>query len=335
MEKIGVHIAIATLAAVIILPTPAAAFVLHIGPYRISVPLYGRRHHHHPTHRYAVPNEVARPAARADLASALLYPRLALPAIFARIFSPTASAWPFDYSTVFRTAFAGEAAQWRPQLCQQQSDLASTITAPLRSTIEPTDMQMQFLQKLGGAIAGAEGLLATSCPSQIPAQPVARLHLIASQIKELPTALNSMRQPLQDFQQSLNDEQRARFAVMIAAPAAPEGSSEATKPGCGDAPGAVDSSIAQIDHAVQATDAERGALADLKQGLAKAANDLEAQCKTPMLPTALSRLQAIEASLDAVQRDVLSITAVLEKFESTLSEEQKARFEAMHFATRQ
>jgi len=321
VRKIGAYIAIAALAAAVFSPTSAAAFVLRIGPYHISVPFYWRRHHHPP---YA-PGGATPPESTQGVSSALLYPQFALPAIFATIFSPAVASWPFDYRSILWAAFAAAPAQQNTQICRQQPDLASVIVADLRSALEPTAEQMPLLQNLGGALGAASGYLAPSCANEIPPQPIARLQHMASQIKELATALDVIRQPLQDFQQSLNDEQRARFAVMIAA-------SAAAGRGCGGTATALDWSIEQIDRSVQPTDAQRDALNDVKQAFAKAASDLEAQCLVPMPPTAPSRLEAIEARLDATQRAVASIQTALANFETKLSDEQKSRLDAMHFA---
>jgi hypothetical protein len=229
VQKLGASIAIAALAAAAFSPPPAAAFVLRIGPYHISIPFHLRRHHH-PIYP---PNGPTLPESTRGATSALLYPHFALPAIFAAIFSPAVASWPFDYRTILSTAFAELSTMQNTQRCERRSDLASAIVADIRSAIEPTADQMPFLQNLGGALGAASGYLAPSCANEIPPQPIARLALMASQIKELATALDVIRQPLQDFQQSLNDEQRARFAVMI-------GASAAAGRGCGGAAAAVD-----------------------------------------------------------------------------------------------
>jgi hypothetical protein len=51
-----------------------------------------------------------------------------------------------------------------------------------------------------------------------------------------------------------------------------------------------------------------------------------------MPPTAPSRLEAIETRLDATQRAVSTIQTALANFATNLSDEQKSRLEAMHFA---
>jgi hypothetical protein len=97
---------------------------------------------------------------------------------------------------------------------------------------------------------------------------------------------------------------------------------------------AVDRSIDQIDQTVQPTDAQLAALTDVRQALGKAASDLEAHCLTSVSPTALGRLETIQARLDSTWRSVLSIQVALANFETKLSDEQKDHFDSMNFAAK-
>ena len=79
--------------------------------------------------------------------------------------------------------------------------------------IAPTPAQRPLLQKLGTALAQANGYLIKSCPAEIPPPPVERLQLMVSQIDEMTVALEIVRVPLQKFEQSLDDRQRARLSA--------------------------------------------------------------------------------------------------------------------------
>ena len=320
MRKIGATFAIAAVAAVIVSPPPAAAFGLRIGPFHIGIPFYWRRHHH--LYMHANPTDMARPGSAQGLTSTLLYPSVALPGIFATIFFPTnSSPWPFGYQAIFTTAFAKAPPASDPRLCQPAVN-ADAIVGRMRSEVTPTDAQMQLLQRLGGALGAASGFLAKSCPNEITAQPVARLRLMESQIEKLTMAIDIVRQPLQDFEQSLSADQRAHLAAAAGQQAAA---------GCGGSQSAIDGSIDQISQTVLPTDAQRPALDDVRQAFAKAANDLDVHCPVKMAPTALGRLEAVEARLDATWRAALSIQVALAGFETKLSDVQKSRFEAMTF----
>lgn len=147
-------------------------------------------------------------------------------------------------------------------------------------------------------------------------------------------ALDIIRQPLQEFQQSLSSSQQTRFAPagLIPTAAALGNRSENIASACAVTQTAVDWSIEQIDQSVQLSDVQRDALADIKQALARAASDLDAHCSMSLPRTALARLNATETCLDATWQAVLSIQAALANFETRLSDEQRDRFDAMKFA---
>jgi hypothetical protein len=338
MRKVGAYLAMAACAAVICTSPPAAAFGIRVGPFHIGVPLYlPHLRFHHRLYMRAERRDLAHPESAQGLTSALLYPNLALPAIFQSIFFPDyASSWPFGYDRIFPTAFAKVPASEDGQLCQQSLD-ANAIVAQLRSEIAPTADQAQLFAKLGGALGAAAGFLTKSCPTAIPAQPVARLQLMESQIEELTLAIDMVRQPLQDFEQSLNDTQKAKFAAVAANPPTAtdrQSPSGAIAASCGGSPTAADSTVDQIDKSVQPTDAQRPAVANVKVAIGKAIDDLQAHCPTTVPPTAVGRLDAIEARLDATWRSVLSIQVALANFETKLDDAQKGRFDQMNFATR-
>ena len=335
MRKVGPVIGIATLAAVIFSPPPAVAFGLRIGPFSLHVPFFLPRFPR--LYMHANPNDSARPGSAQEaqgVNSALLYPNRALPAIFQNIFWPDSSPWPFGYREIFSTAFAGAPANIDSSQCQPSVDANQTV-GRIRDEVSPTADQMQLLQKLGGALGAASGYLAKSCPNAIPAQPVARLQFMQSQIEELEMAIDIVRQPLQDFEQSLSADQKTRFETATPPPDADRRiRTSAAVPTCGGLPAAIDWSIDQIDKSVQPTDAQRDDLASIKQSFSKAATDLETHCPTVAPPTALGRLESIQARLDATWRAALSIQVALADFETKISDEQKDRFDATNFAAR-
>jgi len=336
MRKIGAYAAIGALATALLSAPPAQAFGLHLGPFHIGLPFpWHPRSLHRPLYMRADPNELTRREAERGTTQALLYTDLALAAIFQNIFWPAyASPWPFGYRDIFATAFAKPRPARDARLCQQ-TDGADTIVDRIQSAIAPTAEQSQLLQRLGGALNAAAGFLAKSCPNDIPAQPTARLKLMESQIEELTMAVDMIRQPLQDFEQSLDDEQKARFAIMIETPGDADRTdrSATIAQSCG-SPTAIDWSIDKIDRSVQPSDDQRDALAMVKQSLGSVISDLEAHCPVAVPSTALARLETIEARLDASWRAVLSIQVTLANFESHLSAEQKDRFDNMDLASR-
>jgi len=349
MRKVGALIAVAAFAGIAFASLPAAAFGLRIGPFSIHVPFYLPYPYHRHLYNRASPSETAHSEDSGPaLKSALIYPNLALPAIFQTVFFPAnPEPWPFGYESIFSTAFAKARVSGDQHLCQPMLN-ANEIVGRLRAEVSPTADQMPALQKLGGALGAAGGYLAKACPDEIPQQPVARLQLMESQIEVLAMAIDIVRQPLQDFEQALTPDQLSKLAPPTAA-AAPTPdtsgdhpsdpattSSTATTssiaPACAGPPTSIDATIDQIDKTVQTTDAQKAALADVRDAFSKSVNDLQAHCPTTLPATALGRLEAIEARLDATWRSELAIQVALGNFETKLSDDQKKNFDTMNFA---
>lgn len=338
MKKVGAYLAIAALALIPFAFAPTAAFGLRIGPFHLGMPFFGHRHHH-PSYMHGNnTNDVARhenqpgPQQR-PVSFALLYPARALAPIFQNVFWPAfSSPWPFGYDMIFTTAFAAAPADRNNDDCRQSVD-ANAIVERLRAEIGPNAEQMERLLRLGGAINAAADHLAKSCPTDIPQQPTARLQLMDSQIEVLTFAVDIIHQPLQEFEQSLSDEQRAKFSGEAAVKNARSARSDKTSlRSCGAYSTAIDWSIDQIDKSVQPTEQQRPALTDVQQAFSKAANDLEAHCPSSLPRSAVARLEAIESRLDATWRAILSIQVALQDFESKLNDEQKSRLQTMTFA---
>jgi LTXXQ motif family protein len=343
MRKLGASFEIAVLTVVLFASLPASALGFRLGPLHFGLPSFWHRHHYHrPLYMRANPNEVARreqpqQSTPHDVTFALLYPSRALPAIFQNIFRPAhSSPWPFGYDGIFSTAFAQMPADHNSDRCRQAVD-ANALVERIRREIGPTPDQMERLQKLGGALGAAGDYLAKSCPDEISAQPTVRLQLMESQIEQLTMAIDIVRQPLRDLEQSLNSEQQDRLAGIAGTAAATdqhEGAAGTAIRPCGASLAAIDWPIDQIDNSIQPTEQQRAALGDVQQALGEAVGDLEAHCPTSVPQSAVARLETIEARLDATWRAILSIQVALANFESKLSDEQKHRFNTMSFATR-
>ena len=237
MAMIGVRIAALGLALAVLCPTPqASAFGIRLGPLLL---FGGRAHHHHHYHyRYVVrrPTEVVRKPTEVlrrlteglhpkatpsdDVAQhrapSILYAILAWPSFADDIFWPTDhSSWPFSYQSIFDQAFAEYPAKRVADLCPRQLGKGDA-TLRIGRAIAPTAAQEPLLQKLDIALAQANGYLIKSCPAEIPSLPVERLQLMDSQIDAMTMALEIVRIPLQKFEQSLNDIQRALLSARMA-----------------------------------------------------------------------------------------------------------------------
>ena len=107
-------------------------------------------------------------------------------------------------------ASAGDA-----QSCKQpKPGLANLPIEKIEDTVKPTDAQEAELDKLQDATDKAVGLLQAACPDETPITPPGRLDAMATRLKAMIDAANTVRPALDSFYGSLSNEQKARFNRM-------------------------------------------------------------------------------------------------------------------------
>lgn len=100
-------------------------------------------------------------------------------------------------------------------LCGQQSADATKLPVQrIEQVIEPNAQQQDAFNALKQASQDAANQLQSSCPSQVPQTPVARLDAVKTRLQAMVDAMNTVRPKLADFYASLSDEQKARFNTM-------------------------------------------------------------------------------------------------------------------------
>jgi LTXXQ motif family protein len=87
--------------------------------------------------------------------------------------------------------------------------------------------------------------------------------------------------------------------------------------------------IDQIQQAIQPSDAQRAALDDLANASVKAAQDIKAACPTEIAATAPARLESMQKRIEAMIAAVDTVQPPLQKFYDLLSDDQKARLNAL------
>jgi hypothetical protein len=86
---------------------------------------------------------------------------------------------------------------------------------------------------------------------------------------------------------------------------------------------------AEIDATLHPTEAQRTSLAALQDASTKAVDLLKTSCQGGEAITPPARLEAVGKRLDAMLQAVKTVRAALDDFYGTLSDEQKAQFEAI------
>src|SRR5215831_16961543 len=165
------------------------------------------------------------PDAAADLVAYVLFPK------------GNDRFWAHGYDSIVAAAFAtSDAADQRVKRGRpagnQVSDAASPATAPLASAdlcgnisattadalierieraIEPSASQRDVLEQLRAALAQTIERINATCPAAVPAALTQRLAAIQDRIWAMHDALLTLRLPLENFYNSLTDEQQRRF----------------------------------------------------------------------------------------------------------------------------
>jgi hypothetical protein len=93
--------------------------------------------------------------------------------------------------------------------------------------------------------------------------------------------------------------------------------------------GLTDWPIERISKRVEPNEAQRAALDELKTATATALKILKAACPTDLPGTPTRRLEAMHKRLDAMSKAVRTVRPALQKFYVSLSDDQKARFNAL------
>ena len=220
------------------------------------------------------------------------------------------------------------------QLCGDDSrESAGLPIDQIVQAIQPNETQRATLDDLASALISAAQMIRASCPTQTAFTAPDRLAVMQQRIEAMIKAELAVQQPLGKFYDVLSDEQEARLNAlaedrrkMSAASGAPEARAQA----CGAAQTtALQWPADEIEARLHPNDTQRVALKALQVANARAADILNAQCLPQDATTPPARLDAVDGRLDAMQQAVNLVSAALEDFYATLSDEQKAQFEAI------
>jgi hypothetical protein len=87
--------------------------------------------------------------------------------------------------------------------------------------------------------------------------------------------------------------------------------------------------LARIERAVRPTEAQRAAFEEFKTASARAIEITRTACPTEVYLTPTARLEAAEKQVEARLQAIRTVRPALQAFYSALSDEQKARFNAL------
>jgi hypothetical protein len=216
---------------------------------------------------------------------------------------------------------------------EEDHDVISLPIDQMRQAVQLTDEQSAALDDLANALAKAAQGIRAACPTDLASTAPGRLEAMQHRLEAIAAALNSVRPALEKFYGLLNDEGKARFGALAdeqrrnsteqAASASPASSCGATQPGVTEWP------AAEIERRLHPSDAQRASLAALQDASNKASDMLKASCQAESALTPPARLATAASRVDTMLQAVKLVRSALDGFYATLSDEQKAQFEAI------
>jgi hypothetical protein len=202
----------------------------------------------------------------------------------------------------------------------------------IQKSLQLSDDQLKSLNALKAASSQASEALKASCSSELSLTPLGRIDTVQKRLDGMLQAWGMLRTPLDGFYNSLNDEQRQRFAAMGPASNA---RSERRGSASGDNLAALCSGrtesftqlpVQRVEQAVKPTQQQQDALEKLKAASTEAANQLQASCPAQSPQTPIDRFDAVGKRLNAMASAIKTVRPALADFYSSLTDEQKARF---------
>ena len=217
------------------------------------------------------------------------------------------------------------------QMCGDDSrDVAGLPIDQIQQAIQPNEGQRAALDELANASIQAAQSIRSACPTQVASTAPGRLAAMQQRVEAMISAVALMRPSLEKFYGVLDDEQKARFNALAEDQRKAYASRASLGQNCTAAqPGAFQWPGSEIEAKLRLNDTQRAPLQVLQDATAKAADMLKATCQPDDVVTPPARLAALAKRLDTMLQGVKMVRPALEAFYSTLSDEQKAQFEAI------
>jgi LTXXQ motif family protein len=219
------------------------------------------------------------------------------------------------------------------QMCGRDShDVVGLPIDQIKQDIALTDEQRGALDDLANALTKAAQDIEAACPTDISLTAPGRVVAMQWRLEAIIAAVGTVQPPLDKFYGLLNDEQKARFNALDEGQhknATSKGNSDSLLENCGAQSGVTEWPGAEIDRKLHLADTQRNSLAALQDATAKAADMLKSFCHPESALTPPARLAAAGNRLRTMLEAVKLVRSALEEFYGTLSDEQKAQFEAI------
>ena len=206
--------------------------------------------------------------------------------------------------------------------------LASLPVQQIKQAMQPSsDEQGAALDDLAKVSLEAARTIRAACPTEVALTPSARLAAMQQRLEAMKSAIERVQPSFEAFYDSLDDGQKAKLAAFGGqrAPFAPKiPAAQSCTP-----PGALPWPTSEIESRLHLSQWQRDEL-DVVQRMTALANDtLNLNCQPDESLSPPARLATADARLDVMLNAIKLVRPAVEDFYATLSDEQKAQFEAI------
>jgi LTXXQ motif family protein len=222
------------------------------------------------------------------------------------------------------------------QLCREPGEgVTAWPIASITRAVQPTPEQRALLDELKAAAAKAADVFKESCADSYAMTPPGRLRAMTNRVSATLDAVKIVRPALEQFYNSLNDEQKARFNALgpdvgERSQKPPQQDANAQAEACGDPKSSLTQlPIERIEAVIHPAGKQKEALERLSQATKSAVKKLQAACPDDIPLTPIGRLESMEKRLDAMLQAAALVQPALDEFYAGLSNEQKARFNTL------
>jgi hypothetical protein len=222
------------------------------------------------------------------------------------------------------------------ELCgDPEKGITAWPIASIEQAVQPTPEQRALLDELKSAAAKAAAAFKESCGGSYAMTPPGRLRAMTNRISATLEAVRIVRPALEKFYNSLSDEQQARFNALgpnigERSPQRPQQEADAQSDTCGEPKsGLIQLPIERIEAVIRPAGTQKEALDRLREATQKAVQELQAACPDDVPLTPVGRLEAMEKRINAMVQAARLAQPALDEFYTSLSSEQKARFNAL------
>jgi hypothetical protein len=217
------------------------------------------------------------------------------------------------------------------QMCgDDRSDVAGLPIDQIQQAIQPNEAQRAALDDLASASIQAAAAIRAVCPTRVVLTAPGRLAAMQQRLEAMTSGVALVRPPLDKFYGLLDDEQKARLNALAEDQRKASASKASLAQNCGARqPAALQWPGKEIEARLHPNDTQRAALEVLQDAGTQAAEMLKSACQPDDALTPPARLAAVARQLDTMLQAVKLVRPALEDFYATLSDEQKAQFEAI------